>query len=358
MINHHHLLDALFCVYDLGVCEQITPVHNGRNWLYRLQCRSGKTLRLFALKIYRANGEHALAGKQMEKTVLDRLYPLFPHVPTLVSPVNEHEGLECHPWGVVLDGGTPASLYTWVPTTPYRATADQLRNVGKRYQQLRRALACIDMAEQYTNFTQSGMRLLEPVDEGLHLSDSVSFLNFTEYLKKIVSSHSHGAFIYDNILYLEAELETLKIFLGENKEILLRKNLALAHLELSPSNFGFGQNHSVKMIFDFDSLYCGLPMQDLAWLNATFCIDHRYGVDRYAEKLKVLMSSFDSAFPVTQSESELLLSFIRLAYLDSIYGKLRRASCGYDARMGFTREDILSLRWLQKNNSKLNSGVY
>ena len=97
------LLRALICAYPLDKVEQIEQIHNGNNRVYRLRCRAPAPYDTIAVKISKLSSERSIAGKRVEKVILDNLYHdlAFPFVPRLLTPTAEFNPAQSQPWGLL-----------------------------------------------------------------------------------------------------------------------------------------------------------------------------------------------------------------------------------------------------------------
>ncbi len=347
------LLDALSCAFELGSVERIDQVHNGGNRVYRISCRAGSVRRQFAVKVYRTCNDGMIARKHAEKTVLDGMFPIFPFVPTIVTPTQYPPQARCYPWGLVWSHNTPVSIYEWVSCVRYSAAAEQLNGAAKRFVELQRHLSGIPETEVPALRGVRGWRVLRDDGRQVRIDDRCNFFNFEKYLAANAAQGDTAQFAAENLRFLTEELQDVGGFLDDNRRRLSRMRRQLVHLELSPSNFGFGPDQSVNIVFDFDSLSYGLRIQDTAWLIATFCIDYRYSVDRVARAMTTLRSLIESHQPQDPIDLELLIPFMRLGYIDAVYRKIALASQGADTRMGFVTQDISSLHWLREHGERL-----
>lgn len=345
------LLRALICAYPLDKVEQIEQIHNGNNRVYRLRCRAPAPYDTIAVKISKLSSERSIAGKRVEKVILDHLYHdlAFPFVPRLLTPTAEFNPAQSQPWGLLWNADTLLSCYQWVATQRYRGNEQQLVQVGKRYGQLQQALSTINLGA----LLPSQHRLLRAVDERLQLAEDFTFGTFNAFIKSRVGDCATSAMLNDNLSFLEHEIAALRKEFKQHRRHLGSWDNSLIHRELSPSNFGFANDHSVNIIFDFDSVNDGLPLQDTAWLCATFCVDYRKRLDKVTRDVTVLLSSIKSQLTMPAGWQELLVPFMRLGYLAAIYRKLRLAYDGVDTRLGFVKEDILCLQWLRRYGDKL-----
>lgn len=342
---------ALMCAYPLGEVEQIGQIHNGNNRVYRLKCRAPAPYDQVAVKISGPGNGCGMAGKLAEKAILDSLYHdlEFPFVPRLLAPTAEPDHAWFQPWGLSWDDGTLLTCYRWVAARRYRGSGRQLARVGERYGQLRRALSAVN--------PDALPPLPGGADGRLPLAEDFAFGAFNAFIKSRAAGCAASAMLGDNLPFLEQEIAGFRNELGQYGRHLECWSRCLIHRELSPSNFGFSPDHSVNIIFDFDSVNEGFPMQDTAWLCATFCVDYRKRTSDVARDATVLLSSIRSRQAMPDGWQELLIPFMRLGYLTAIHRKLGLAYHGADTRLGFVREDILCLHWLRRHGGELASSI-
>ena len=339
---------SLICAYPLDEVEQIEQVHNGNNRVYRLKCRAPAPYDQMAVKLSKL-GSGSIAGKLAEKTILDSLYHdlAFPFVPQLLAPTTELG--HAQPWGLLWDDGTLLTCYRWVEAQRYRGNWQQLVQVGKRYGQLQQALSAVNPDA----LLPAQHQLLRTADGRLQLTEDFTFSTSNAFIKPRVGCCAVSAMLDSNLPFLEQEIADLRNKLGQYKRCLESWSRCLIHQELSPSNFGFAHDHSVNIIFDFDSMNDGLPLQDMSWLCATFCVDYRKRLGEVARDAAMLLSSIQQHLAMPASWQELLIPFMRLGYLAAIHRKLRLANDGVDTRLGFVKEDILCLQWLRRHGGEL-----
>ncbi|TAN74293.1 MAG: hypothetical protein EPN14_09290 [Gallionella sp.] len=341
---------SLISAYPLDEVGQIEQVHDGNNRVYRLKCRAPAPYDQMAVKLSKP-GSGGIAGKLAEKTILDYLYhdPAFPFVPRLLAPTAEPGHARCQPWGVLWDDGALLTCYRWVEAQRYRGSGQQLVQVGKRYGQLQQALPAINPAA----LPPAHHRLSRAADGRLQLAEDFTFSAFNAFIKSRAGGCAASAMLNLNLAFLEQEVADLREGLDQHKRRIECWSRCLIHQELSPSNFGFAHDDSVSIIFDFDSISDGFPLQDTAWLCATFCVDYRKLPGEVARSATVLLSSIRSQAAMPDGWQELLIPFMRLGYLAAIHRKLRLAHGGVDPRLGFVKEDILCLQWLRRHGGEL-----
>ena len=351
------LLQTILIAYDLEKPKQIEQIHNGTNRVYRFDYAAGSAQQQLAVKLSTLSNERNIASKHAEKFILGNIRPQAPFIPELLIPENEPAQTICHPWGLLWNNTTLVSIYKWVPSQPYRGLERQLIQTGKCFAKLQQAFNSITCSNLQTYFRQSAHQRFKNTNDKLTLDDDFTFVVFQDFINKAASRSLPCDLVRDNLEFLEKEIDELRVLTTQHSEILDTKNLTLVHLELSPPNFGYNEEHSVSIVFDFDSINLGLALQDIAWLCATFCVDYRVSPQDVARNLTTLLTAIHSRLLTDACERDLLVPFMRLGYLDAIYRKLQRAYDRIDMRMGFVKEDILSLHWLRQHGQGLNSHV-
>jgi len=351
------LRSALLCAYPLHAVEQIEQVYNGNNRVYRLRCRASSPYDDIAIKVSALSAERGPAAKRLEQTILDCLHDehAIAFVPRLLPPTTGSSPAQERPSGLVWNDDTLLSCYRWVVTQPYRGTEQQLVQVGRRYAELQRALSGIDPAALPSDIPLPPHRLVRAGGEGLHLAAVFSLDTFDAFIAARAGKCPACARLRGNRSFLENEIADLREVFDRHSQDLKSRDRRLIHQELSPGNFGFSSDHAVNMIFDFDSIAHGLPLQDTAWLCATFCVDYRKSLDEVLQASLLLLSVIESQMTLATSWRELLVPFMRLGYLGAIHRKLELAQDGVDGRLGFVREDILCLRWLRRHGDALTA---
>jgi Ser/Thr protein kinase RdoA (MazF antagonist) len=352
------LLQTILSAYDLENPKQIEQIHNGTNRVYRFNYAVGSPQQQLAVKLSTLSNERNIASKHAEKFILSNTRPQVPCIPDLLTPKNEPAQTVCHPWGLLWNSATLVSIYKWVPSQPYRGLEQQLAQTGKCFAKLQQAFNSITNSDLQTLFKHSAHQRFKKANDKLTLDDNFTFIVFQGFISKMASRSLPFTLVQDNLDFLETEIDDLRVLTKQHSEILEATNLALVHLELSPSNFGYNEDHSVAIVFDFDSINCGLALQDIAWLCATFCIDYRIPLHQAIKNLTILLSAIQSQLHTETYEYDLLVPFMRLGYLDAIYRKLQRAYNRVDMRMGFVKEDILCLHWLRQYDQRLKSHIY
>ncbi len=342
---------SLICAYPLDEVEQVEQIHNGNNRVYRLKCRAPAPYDHLAVKISRLGSGCSIAGKLAEKAILDYLYHdlAFPFVPQLLAPTAELGHARCQPWGLLLNDDIMLTCYRWVATQRYRGGGQQLTQVGKRYGQLQQALFTINPGA----LPLAQQRLLRIADGRMQLTEGFTFNAFSAFIKSRANGCAASAILDGNLPFLEQEIADLLKDFDQYRQLFECWSNGLIHQELSPFNFGFAHDHSVNIIFDFDSMNDGFPLQDTAWLCATFCVDYRKRLGEVACDAAMLLSSIQQHLAMPAGWQELLIPFMRLGYLAAIYRKLRLANDGVDTRLGFVKEDILCLQWLRRHGGEL-----
>jgi Ser/Thr protein kinase RdoA (MazF antagonist) len=354
---HSNLLHTILCAYDLEQPTSIKQIHNGTNQVYRFDYPAGSPYQKLAVKISTLGSERSISSKQAEIFLLDRIRPKFPCVPKLITPNTESTHTTNYPWGLLWNNAFLISVYHWVPSVPYRGLDQQLIHVGKSFVALQKTLSLVKVSELPPHLRQPAHQRFKLSGNKIVLDDNFTFTVFNSFIKTH-ASRSRPCFLFqNNISFLENEIEEFRKLTENQNQILDAKILSLVHLELSPSNFGFNEDHTVAVIYDFDSLNYGLPLQDTGWLCATFCFDYRSSLHQVTKDLTTLLSSIQSQLATDPNWRDLLLPFMRLGYLDAIYRKLLRAYDGVDTRMGFVKEDILCLRWLRQHDQQLTSHI-
>ena len=349
------LLFTLCAAYRLGETEKIKQIHAGTNSVYQLGYWSGGNYQQLAVKVSSSGEtENAMASKQTEKSVLERLSLYFQYVPKLISPVQGTDNTQCYSWGLLWKSTQLISVYQWEPSLPYCAIEAQLINTGVSFSRLQKALSAIDTSDLATLKPIQESALVNVRNGKPGLVENSSINAFKKFIKCKADICETSQVILCNLIFLEDEIAAVRNMLKQYGEEIKHPNLSLVHQQLSPSNFGYDKNHQVTMVFDFDSLSLGLPIQDLAWLVATFCVDYRKDFKQITSDVTTLLSTIQLSFPLDVNYSDYLIPFMRLAYLDTIYRKIWRASKGIDNRMGFVKEDIFCLHWLRKYEHDLN----
>lgn len=351
------LLQAILSAYQLKEPEGIELIHNGTNRVYRMTFAPDSAHPQIAIKLIHTNSVHDVESKHAEAAILNRLRSRFPQLPQTLEPADEAPQTIRHSWGLQWQREYLISVYSWLPHVPYRGLEQQLKQAGKCLVQLQQALATIDVAElrncnkqtMHQRLRIQGTRLI--LDENFHLS------RFRDYIVRHASNSKPCSLLNNHFRCLEKEFEELHSIEFGSNPLLDAQRLSLVHLELSPSNFGFNIDHTVAVVFDFDSISYGHPLQDTAWLAATFCVDDRKAVTQVAKDLRVLFKAMQPHLNTYNSWQNIILPFMRLGYLDAIFRKLQRAYEGLDIRMGFVREDILCLNWLRRHNDQLISEI-
>lgn len=351
------LLQTILSAYDLDKPKQIEKIHNGTNRVYRFDYPVGSPHQQLAVKISTLSSERSIASKHVEKLILGNIRPQVPRIPDLLAPNNRPAQSKRYSWGLLWNNATLISVYQWVPSQPYRGLEQQLTQTGKSFAKLQQALNSTNYSDLQTYFKQPAQQRFKKTKNKFDLDDNFTFMVFQGFINKTAPRSLPCTLAQDNLSFLEEEIDDLRVLTKRHSEILDIKNLSLVHLELSPSNFGYNEDHSVAIIFDFDSITYGFPLQDTAWLSATFCVDYRKSLHRVTKDLTTLLSAIDSHLPTDTGWRELLVPFMRLGYLDAIYRKLQRAYDRVDTRMGFVKEDILCLRWLRKHNQDFVSYI-
>ena len=356
-MRHSNLLHTILCAYDLEQPTSIEQIHNGTNQVYRFDYPAGSPYQKLAVKISTLGSERSISSKQAEIFLLDRIRPKFPCVPKLITPNTESTHTTNYPWGLLWNNAFLISVYHWVPSVPYRGLDQQLTHVGNSFVKLQKALSLVKVSELRSHLRQPAQQRFKFSDNQIVVDDNFTFMVFDSFIKTH-ASHSPPCFlIQNNITFLENEIKEFGNLFRNHGLAHNINNLSLVHMELSPSNFGFNEDHTVAIIYDFDSLNYGLPLQDTGWLCATFCIDYRKSFRQITKDLTTVMSAIQSQLLTDPSWQDLLLPFIRLGYLDAIYRKLQRAYDSVDTRMGFVKEDILCLRWLRRHDQQLTSHI-
>lgn len=347
---------ALTNAYALGAVQRIERVHNGNNRVYRLRCRALPPYDDIAVKVT-ATGSRSPEDKRVERAVLDRLRDVhaIAFVPRLLPPAGE--GLD-RPAAWQWRDDSLVSCYRWVDTGRYRGRAEQRAQAGRRYTELRQAFDALAPADGPDSIGLVPHRLWRVAGERLRLVADFSFANFGAFIGRHAQASTAGAALAANRVFLETEIADLHLAFNRHDTCLQTGDLRLIHGELSPSNFGFAGDHGVGVIFDFDSICLGLPLQDIAWLCATFCVDHRRSPAVVIGRLAALLSAIASVAPLPEVWREQFVPFMRLGYLDTIHRKIGLAQSGIDTRLGFVREDIACLRWLRKHGEVLMHQVF
>lgn len=351
------LLHTILIAYDLDQPTLIEQIHNGTNRVYRFDYTAGPSHQQLAVKISKSSSERSIASKRAEKYILDLIRPRLSCIPELITPSNEPAQTTCHSWGILCNDGSLVSVYQWAPSQPYRGLEQQLTQAGKSFTKLQQTLSSINISDLQTLIKRLPQQRFMFADNDLALDDNFTFMVFESLINKCKAFSLPCFMIQDNFAFLENEIEEVRSLTAKQNQILDAKNLSLVHLELFPSNFGFNEDHTVAVIYDFDSLNYGLPLQDTGWLCATFCVDYRKSLHQVTKDLTTLLSAIQSQLSTDPNWRDLLLPFMRLGYLDAIYRKLQRAYDGVDTRMGFVKEDILCLRWLRRYDQQLTSHI-
>ena len=352
-----NLLHTILGAYGLNQPTSIEQIHNGTNRVYRFDDTEASSHQRLAVKISKLSSERSVASKHAEKLILDLIRPTFTCIPELIKPRNKSAQTTHYSWGLLCNNDNLVSVYQWTPSQPYRGLDLQLKQAGKTFTKLQQALSSIDIADLQTYLQQPAQQRFRLADKGLALDDNFTFVVFDKFIDKNKSTSPACSMVRDNCNFLEKEIVALRNLFEKQKNLLDTNNLSLVHLELFPSNFGFNEDHTVAVIYDFDSVNYGLPLQDTGWLCATFCVDYRKSLHKVTKDLTTLLSAIQTHLPTDVDWHDLLLPFMRLGYLDAIYRKLQRAYDGVDTRMGFVKEDILCLRWLRQHDQQLTSHI-
>jgi Ser/Thr protein kinase RdoA (MazF antagonist) len=356
-----NLLHTILGAYDLDQSTSIEQIHIGTNRVYRFNNQEGSDLKKLAVKISKLSSERSIYSKHAEKLILDRIRPMLSCIPELIEPSNKPAQATLHSWGLLCNDNNLVSAYQWTPSQPYRGLHQQLTQVGKTFIKLQKALSSINIADLQTYLREPGQQRFKFSDNGLVLDDNFTFMMFEKFINKHAAHAPPCSLVQDNFKFLENEIEDIRRLIQhqiqKQSQTFNTKNLSLVHLELSPPNFGFNKDHTVAVIYDFDSVNYGVPLQDTGWLCATFCVDYRKSLHKVTKDLTTLLSAIQTHLPTDVDWHDLLLPFMRLGYLDAIYRKLQRAYDGVDTRMGFVKEDILCLRWLRQHDLQLESHI-
>lgn len=349
------LHQVLMRAYPLGAGQCLEQVHNGNNRVYRLRSRSPAPYDDMAVKLTRSGEGRSLAGKQTEYLLLEHLRHErgFVHVPRLLVPGGGSRSSPAGPAACLWNDAAVLSCYRWVDAQPCRGGALPLRAVARRYAQLRRALDGVDPAIFPAGLVPRRHRLLVPEGKSLALAPEFCFSAHAPFVRSRGGVCAASALLSESSAFLEQEIEDLRARFRCGRRHLDMRALVLTHQELSPSNFGCSAGEDICIIFDFDSVAMGLPLQDVAWLCATFCVDHRSPLDEVMRNMMILLDALHSHAVLPAGWQELLVPFMRLGYLDTIDRKLMLARDGIDDRLGFVREDVRCLRWLRDHGDEL-----
>jgi len=345
------LLHKLCGCYDFRNVRSVHHVYRGTSNVFRLRCDSGGSETTVAVKISKPCAQADIMRKEAGKKLLDRVSAEFPFVPRLLSPGALDDDLGIYSWGFSDKRRTSVEVSVWVDCLSYRGTNVHLRNAGGRYAQLQRALGNRELDVFHPHFVDAEAHLAVFSSGGFGINGDFSFATFRTALERDVSRDRALSFVRAHALFLEMELQSTKVELEKKSGLVRQQDIVFIHAESSPSNVGFRANGEAAMIFDFDSLRAGIRAQDLAWMVNSFCIDHRRSADEARARIDLLLSSIDSAFGISPEERDLLLVFMRIGYLEALHRKLSRRYLGHDRRMGFAKEDILALQWLNKHDA-------
>jgi hypothetical protein len=349
------LLPALLNAYNLDEPTRISLIYRGNNEVYRLDFPPGSRHERLAVKCATLGGEQSIACKHVEHLVLNSIRPWFRDVPDLITPVGEPVDVVRYPWGLLWKQTQLISVYQWIASVPYRGLDQQLRQVGHHYIQLQRALARVPVSALQPYLKPSAQQRFYRHNSQLILDRHLSFIPYQHFIEQRARLSPTFKLIRNNLDVLQQETEALRVLTQQHRQFQNTKALSLVHRQLSPSNIGFNADHTVAAVFDFDTVGFGLPLQDAAWLCATFCVDYRKSLPQVVRDLTILLTALQPA--LNNDWRELLLPFMRLAYIDAICRKLQRARDGIDPRMGYTREDMLCLRWLREHQQPLESHI-
>jgi Ser/Thr protein kinase RdoA (MazF antagonist) len=353
-MNDLGLLQTISSAYRLAEPARTKKIHDGTNRVYAFDYSAGSRHQRLAVKVSSVNGERSVASKRAERFVLDNIRSQIPCVPKMLVPDNEPEQTKRYSWGLLWNDDILVSVYEWVPSKPYHGLKQQLKQLGKSFVRLQHALCSVN--------TSCFKAILNPpqrfrsTDNKLTLKDTFTFSDFQSFVDQNANVSRTCALVQDCSRFLENEICELRKLIGKHKQF-DNTILSLVHLELSPSNIGFNEDHTVAAIFDFDSISYGLPLQDTAWLLATFCVDYRRSINQVITDVTTLLLAIQSLQPLSIDQRKLLIPFMRLGYLDSIYRELQRARDNVDKRLGFAKEDIFCLLWLRQHDRELMSAI-
>lgn len=347
------LLPALINAYKLDPPTRISRIYKGNNEVYRLDFPRGSRYDCLAIKLSALGGEQSVASKSAELSILDSIRPWFQGVPKFIAPNDKPVDAEHFPWGLLWQQTQLVSVYQWISSAPYRGLDQQLRQLGHRYVQLQQALGHVPVSVLRPYLKPPTQQRFYRHNNQLTLDHRLSFTPYEQFIEQRARISSTFKLLCNNLDFLQQEIEALRVLAQQHRHFQTTKTLSLVHRQLSPSNIGFNEDHSVAAVFDFDTVGFGLPLQDAAWLCATFCVDYRKSLPQVVRELKTLLIAMHPA--LAKDWRELLLPFMRLGYLDAICRKLQHANDGVDQRMGFAREDMLCLRWLREHHQPLES---
>lgn len=351
------LLRAILGAYQLKEPEGIKQIHNGTNKVYKMTFSPDSALSQIAIKLFCTNTVHDVESKYIGATILNRLRLHFPQLPETLKPVCEAPRTVCHSWGLQWQTDYLISLYPWLPHVPYCGLEQQLKQTAKCVVHLQQALSALDIEELRNRNMQPMHQRLRKKGIQLVLDNNFRLSRFRDYIINNANNSKPCSLLNNHFAFLEKEIEELRSMTLGSNPLLNAQQLSLVHLELSPSNFGFNTDHTVAVVFDFDSISYGHPLQDTAWLAATFCVDDRKTVTQVANDLRILFQAMQSHLGNYSGWQNVILPFMRLGYLDAIFRKLHNAYQRLDMRMGFVREDILCLAWLRRHNDQLISEI-
>ncbi len=351
------LLQTIVRAYNLQQPRLAEHIYTGTNQVYCLRFNEGSDPYQLAVKLTKFSGRETIDNKQFQTTVLNRLHAVLPYLPCALAPLSDAPQTIRHAWGLQYRNIFLVSVYKWQPHKNYRGLAPQLKQAGKSVKQLQQAMAGIDIRDLDYSSALTTQQRLQIKGTCLFLDKHFRLTPFRDFISEHANYAAPYKFLNKHLSFLETELEALHITLDAENPVLNSHQMALIHRELSPSNFGFNPDHSIAAIFDFDSLGMGHPLQDCAWMAATFCIDNRKQFAPVIHDLKTLLKAMIHHLDTYPGWQKIFLPLMRLGYLDAIFLKLHRARHGTDSRMGFVREDILSLKWLRDHNDQLQSAI-